>query len=70
MDDQTKKYLQDILISIGSIDDHLQGTRNFNLYLSDKTMRRAVERELEIIGEALNRILKLSPDTPISSARK
>ncbi len=70
MDNQIKKYLQDILESINSIDQHLQGTRNFNLYLENKTMRRSVEREIEIIGEAMSRILKLRPDIAISSAVK
>ncbi len=70
MDDRTKKHLNDILISINSIDEHLQGVRIFKLYLDNKTMRRSVERELEIIGEALNRILKHLPDITISSARK
>ena len=70
MDNQIKKYLQDILESITSINEHLQGMRNFNLYLENKTMRRSVEREIEIIGEAMSRILKLQPGIEISSAIK
>lgn len=70
MDDQIRKYLQDILESITSIDEYLQGTRNFKLYLGNKALRRSVERELEIIGEAMNRILKLHPDIKITYAIK
>ena len=33
-------------------------------------LRRAVEREIEIIGEAMSKILKLDPDCPIKNARK
>jgi uncharacterized protein with HEPN domain len=33
-------------------------------------MKRAVERELEIIGEAVNRILKEDPDFKIINSRK
>jgi uncharacterized protein with HEPN domain len=44
--------------------------RNFYVYLQKKLLRRAVERELEIIGEATNRILRLASDFPITSARK
>jgi uncharacterized protein with HEPN domain len=52
-----KKLLKDILDSIDSIDEHLESRRNFAEYLQNKTKRRAVERELEIIGEAVNRLL-------------
>ena len=31
-------------------------------YLNDEFLRAAVERELEIIGEALNRLFKTAPD--------
>lgn len=33
-------------------------------------VKRAVERELEIIGEAINRILYIEPDIGISEARR
>jgi uncharacterized protein with HEPN domain len=33
-------------------------------------LRRAVERELEIIGEAVNNIDKISPDIAITSKRQ
>ncbi len=33
-------------------------------------IRRSVEREMEIIGEAVNRLLKLQPDIGITSAMK
>lgn len=38
-------------------------------YKVNKTKRRAVERELEIIGEAVNELLKINPEIEISYAR-
>jgi uncharacterized protein with HEPN domain len=65
-----KKLLTDIIICISSIDDHLEGRRILNEYINNKTKRRAVERELEIIGEAINKLLKLNPTIPISYSRQ
>ena len=45
-------YLLDIQNSIDSINEYLGENRNFNVYLSNKLLRRGIERELEIIGEA------------------
>ncbi len=64
------KYLFDILSSIKSIDDYLNHELNFEFYESNKLVRRAVEREIEIIGEAVNRILKINPEIDISSTRR
>jgi uncharacterized protein with HEPN domain len=33
-------------------------------------LRRGIERELEIIGEATNRILKIDPNVAISDSRR
>ena len=65
-----KKYLFDIKIAIDSIDEYLGETKSFTNYENNKILRRAVEREIEIIGEATNRILKLETDINIENARK
>lgn len=67
---EVQKYLYDIQTSIDSINEFLGDNRDFNFYLSSKLLRRAVERQLEIIGEALNRLLKLDSDINIDNARK
>jgi len=71
MDNEIKKYLYDIQESVYSIenylDKHLNEQRIFFAYMENKMLRRAIEREFEIIGEAMNRILKLIPDIPISA---
>lgn len=66
---EEKKLLTDVIQAIDSIDEHLDWKRVFAEYKSNKTKRRAVERELEIIGEAINKLLKITPDIPISYAR-
>jgi uncharacterized protein with HEPN domain len=64
------KYLYDIQESIDSITEFLGDTRDFKVYQSNKLLRRGIERELEIIGEATNRILKIEPEIAISDSRR
>lgn len=66
---EEKKLLIDIMQAILSVDEHLERHRNFSEYRANKTKRRAVERELEIIGEAVNKLLKINPSIKISYAR-
>ena len=70
MSDEVRKWLVDIINAIEHIDIHLAGKRDFSMYQTNITVRRAVERELEIIGEATNRILKIDPSVAISNARR
>lgn len=67
---EIKKYLFDIDESIDSIEKYLGGKRDFNVYLANKMLRRAVEREFEIIGEAMNRIERLNPKIEISGKKQ
>lgn len=70
MSQRMKKYLYDIKVSIDSIDGYLGDQKVFEDYQNNKLVRRAVERELEIIGEALNNLLKSNPAINIRDARK
>jgi uncharacterized protein with HEPN domain len=70
MDNEIKKYLFDIQESIDSIQKYLGDRRDFKVYMADKMLRRAVEREFEIIGEAMSRIEKLDSTIEISSKRQ
>jgi uncharacterized protein with HEPN domain len=70
MDNELKKYLFDIQESIDSINKYLGDRRDFKVYMADKMLRRAVEREFEIIGEAMSRIEKLDSTIVISSKRQ
>ncbi|HAQ18999.1 MAG TPA: hypothetical protein DCR40_07165 [Prolixibacteraceae bacterium] len=67
---EVKKYLYDIRTSIDSINSYLGENRNFFEYQNNKLLRRGIERELEIIGEAMVRIIKLAPDLQIENARQ
>ena len=70
MNVEIKKFLYDIRESIESIENYLGNERDFSVYLSNKMLRRAVEREFEIIGEAMNRIERLYPKIKISSKKQ
>ena len=70
MSAEIKKYLFDIQISIESIFEYLGDKRNFIDYQNSKMLRRAVEREIEIIGEATSKILQIDPNSPIANGRK
>lgn len=65
-----KKYLYDIQQSIDSINEYLGEKRDFFAYEQNKLLRRAVERELEIIGEAVNHLLELDKSIAIENARR
>ena len=68
MNDAIKKSLTDILMCIDGIHFHLQGKQDFIWYQNSITVKRAVERELSILGEAVARILKVEKDFPLSKA--
>jgi len=70
MDNDIKTWLFDILNSIDEIDFYIGQPRLFQNYQTDKRTKRAVERNVEIIGEAMNRILKLNSEIRISDSRK
>ena len=67
---EIKKYLFDVKTSIDSINDYLGAKKDSFEYQKSKLIRRAVEREIEIIGEAMSRILKIDPNIKIQSARQ
>ena len=55
MNDKIKKNLTDILQAAAEIQDFVSGM-DFEGYQNQPVTKRAVERDFEIIGEALNRI--------------
>jgi uncharacterized protein with HEPN domain len=55
MKDETRKNLIDILQAAEEIENFVSGIK-FETYQTTPVIKRAVERNFEIIGEALNRI--------------
>lgn len=70
MEKEIKVWLSDILQAISEINTFLPEQKIFQFFRDDLKTRRAIERNIEIIGEATNRILALKPDIAITSARK
>lgn len=63
MDERILKWLYDVKLSIEEIDSFFEGQeRNLFKYKNSLILKRAVERNLEIIGEAINRIKQRDPE--------
>ena len=56
IDPKAQKYLYDMLNAIEHIEDFLGERRDFSVYQQDAMLRSAVERQLIIVGEAVNRL--------------
>jgi len=71
MDSRINVWLEDIIISIDEIFEFIPQKRNFFDFQKDIKTKRAVERNIEIIGEAINRIVKhKEANIKIKNARK
>jgi len=71
MDIRTKKWLEDIVIAINEIDIFFETQpKSYNTFVENLLLRRGIERNIEIIGEAMSRILKENPEISITNARK
>ncbi len=69
MDEKVLKWLYDIHSSITEIESYFYGqSYDFSSYQKNVLLKRGVERNLEIIGEAVRRILDKNPDFPITNA--
>ena len=71
MDRKLKKYLSDVLTAILEIESFMETRpRMYETFCNDILFRRGVERNIEIMGEAMNQALKIDRKLPITSARK
>ena len=69
MDIRILSWLHDIIKSIDEIFLFLGERRDFKSYLADIKTKKAVERNLEIIGEAVYRILKVDNEFELENAK-
>ena len=70
MDKDIELWLHDMVAAIDEIFDFLPEPLNFIEFENDLKTQRAVERNIEILGEAMNRILKTDPEFNIANARR
>jgi len=69
MDNKIKAWLLDIDQCIDEIFEFIGERKDFFEYKRDLKTRKAVERNLEIIGEAIGRILKKDSNFQLQNAK-
>ena len=71
MDNEIKTWLFDIKKSVNEINTFFEDKqRIFENFQKDLRTKRAIERNIEIIGEVISRILKKDNSIEITNARK
>lgn len=70
MKNKTKKLLFDIHTAIDNIDSYIGEKKYFNDYDANPMLQDAVERNLEILGETMNKLLGLDPEIKISNSKR
>jgi uncharacterized protein with HEPN domain len=70
MTDPDKKHLSDILQSIQLIDSFISDISDFDTYINDLKTQSAVERQLGILGEAVNRFDKANNNHPLENTHQ
>lgn len=71
IDSNINAWLYDILHAIMEIESFFtDSTKDFAIYQNDLRTKRAVERNIEIIGEAFSRILKTDTNISITNSRR
>jgi uncharacterized protein with HEPN domain len=68
--DKTGKYLFDIQYAIALIEQFMAAITDFNAYQSDIKTQSAVERQLAIIGEAVNKLRTECPEVTLSHTQQ
>ncbi|HEV7347664.1 MAG TPA: HepT-like ribonuclease domain-containing protein [Telluribacter sp.] len=69
MEVEIKAWAYDIVSALHEIEIFLEDAPDFEIYQKDLRTKRAIERNLEIVGEAMNRMLKKKPDIGFTNAR-
>lgn len=69
MDEYSRKYLTDVLTACEEVESFFDGKRVFSDFQIDILRQRAVERNVEIMGEAINQLMKHDPTILLNNAR-
>ena len=70
MDDYIAVYLYDVKRAIEEVESYFADyPMRYDIFEKDYLRRSAVERKTEIVGEAINRILKIQHDFPQPNAK-
>lgn len=70
MTEKSKKYVSDILMAITLIREFTIDITDFSLYDNDRKTQSAVERQLVIIGEALNKLRLIESTIVIENGKQ
>lgn len=71
MTERQLKLLYDIKLAIDEIDSYFEKeAKTYENYRNNSILKRAIERNLEIIGEAVNRLMKGNPEFKIENAKR
>lgn len=70
MEVEVKAWLSDIKQAIDEINLFVKDVNSYSEFAPDLKTKRAVERNIEIIGEAMKRILAVHPEFSLANARK
>jgi uncharacterized protein with HEPN domain len=70
-EDRVYKWLLDVQSAILEIEEFLpKNPKNYKILQRKTILKRALERNIEIIGEAITRILVIDPEICITNARR
>lgn len=70
MTEKSKKYVSDVLMAIYLIREFTIDITDFNMYDKDLKTQSAVERQLVIIGEALNKLRQIDSGITIENDKQ
>ena len=70
MTEKGLKYLADITQAIDLIEEFTKSVSSYTEYVKDLKTQSAVERQLGIIGEAVNKFETIHPEISLENSRK
>ena len=69
-DSSVMKYMYDVIDAINAIMEFTKDATDFDSFVSSRLLTSAIERELQVIGEAVISAIKIDPHLNISEVQK